>query len=163
MCTTWYVINGKYYLVDVLKGRFNYPTLKERAKAHARMHKPTKILIEDTGVGTALVQELTNAGLPAIAIKAEQNKQTRMSIQSAKFESGLVFFPHSAPWLDELEAELFAFPGCDHDDQIDSISQALGHEINQSVGWTAESLDNFNRFVGGLAFNYLRSSTRRPR
>jgi hypothetical protein len=33
-----------------------------------------------------------------------------------------------APWLAELEAELFAFPHGPHDDQVDSISQALGHE-----------------------------------
>ena len=32
-------------------------------------------------------------------------------------------------WLAELEAELFAFPHGRHDDQVDSISQALGHEI----------------------------------
>jgi predicted phage terminase large subunit-like protein len=36
-----------------------------------------------------------------------------------------VFFPERAPWLPELEAELFAFPGSKHDDQVDSISQAL--------------------------------------
>ena len=48
-----------------------------------------------------------------------------MSAESAKFEAGLVYFPEHAPWLPELEAELFAFPGSRHDDQVDSISQAL--------------------------------------
>jgi hypothetical protein len=33
--------------------------------------------------------------------------------------------PETADWLPDLEAELFAFPGGRHDDQCDSISQAL--------------------------------------
>jgi len=48
-----------------------------------------------------------------------------MAVASAKFEAGQVFFPERAPWLADLEAELFAFPGSRHDDQCDSISQAL--------------------------------------
>jgi hypothetical protein len=48
-----------------------------------------------------------------------------MSFASAKFESGLVLLPERASWLADLEAELFAFPGSKHDDQCDSISQAL--------------------------------------
>jgi hypothetical protein len=31
-------------------------------------------------------------------------------------------------WLPGLEAELLLFPGSRHDDQIDSISQALNHD-----------------------------------
>jgi phage terminase large subunit-like protein len=34
-----------------------------------------------------------------------------------------------APWLSVLEAELLAFPQVKHDDQADSISQALAYEI----------------------------------
>jgi hypothetical protein len=65
-------------------GEEAYPTLKARAIAHAQMHSPTKILIEDAGVGTALVPELQNHGFTAIAVQVEQNKQTRMSVQSGK-------------------------------------------------------------------------------
>ncbi|MFZ1894591.1 MAG: phage terminase large subunit, partial [Rhodoplanes sp.] len=68
----------------------------------------------------------------------EQNKVTRMSIESAKFEAGLVLFPRQAPWLQDLEDELFSFPhGC-HDDQVDSISQALrdqGSSFDTSYSW----------------------------
>ena len=67
-----------------------------------------KILIEDTGVGTALVAELKDAGLYAIAVEPERDKVTRMSIQSGKFESGQILLPNKAPWLADLESELFA-------------------------------------------------------
>ena len=54
-----------------------------------------------------------------------------MAIASAKFEAGNVLLPESAPWLAGLEAELFAFPGARHDDQCDSISQAINDERAQ--------------------------------
>jgi phage terminase large subunit-like protein len=33
--------------------------------------------------------------------------------------------PHDAAWLGELMLELLGFPGVRHDDQVDSVSQAL--------------------------------------
>jgi hypothetical protein len=36
-----------------------------------------------------------------------------------------MYLPEQAPWLDELRAELLAFPKGLYDDQVDSISQAL--------------------------------------
>ena len=60
-----------------------------------------------------------------------------MSIQAEKFESGQVLFPNRAPWLAALETELFSFPGSRHDDQIDSISQALANKggYDSSLSW----------------------------
>ena len=55
-----------------------------------------------------------------------------MSAELAKFEAGLVYLPDRAPWLPEFEAELFAFPGSRHDDQIDSVSQALA-DANRGI------------------------------
>ena len=51
-----------------------------------------------------------------------------MAVASAKIEAGQVFLPKDEWWLPDLEAELFAFPGSRHDDQCNSISQALMHE-----------------------------------
>jgi predicted phage terminase large subunit-like protein len=101
-------------------------------------------------VGTALAAELQDAGLSAIAIKPELDKKTRMSIQSGKFESGQVLFPNQAPWLADLETELFAFPNGRHDDQVDSISQALAHRMSENE-WTDESLEGFRWFVRELS------------
>jgi predicted phage terminase large subunit-like protein len=126
-CSIWLMHEMRYYLMHVHRGRHDYPELKKRALALAEQYRPTKILIEDAGTGSALIQELRRLGRPAIGIKPTTDKVARMSAQSAKFEAGLVYFPERAPWLPELEAELFAFPGSRHDDQVDSISQALAH------------------------------------
>jgi phage terminase large subunit-like protein len=42
--------------------------------------------------------------------------------------------PERASWLPDLEAELFSFPGSRHDDQCDSISQAL---LDKNISWMA--------------------------
>jgi predicted phage terminase large subunit-like protein len=132
----------------VLRGRFLYPILKARVIAHAKLHNPGTILIEDAGTGTALVQDPEMAPYSVVPVKPEYDKKIRMSIQSAKFESGRVFFPNQAHWLADLELELFAFPRGRHDDQVDSISQALGYKL--ASGWTAESLDGYANFVNAL-------------
>ena len=133
----------------MLRGRFDYPTLRTKVTEHAKVHKASQILIEDAGIGTALIQELKTAQFSVIPVKPEHNKKIRMSIQSGKFESGQVFFPYEAPWLADFEAELFAFPNGRHDDQVDSISQALGHK-SRSL-WTDASLEGYGNFMNALA------------
>jgi predicted phage terminase large subunit-like protein len=153
--TTWHVVDNRdWYLVDVVRGRFDYPTLKQQAIAQAERHQPTVILIEDVGVGTALLQELGKLGLRAIGVKVEHNKQIRMSIQAATFQAGHVFFPEEAPWLGELERELFSFPDSIHNDQIDSISQALAHKL-YNVAWDEKGLEGFARLAEGLTNDYI--------
>jgi predicted phage terminase large subunit-like protein len=153
VCTTWLYHEQKYYLVDMVRGRFLYPTLEARAFSSARLHRPNTILIEDSDVGAALIPKLRNAEYSVIAIKPEHDKRTRMSIQSAKFEGGRVFFPKQAPWLADLEAELFAFPNAPHDDTVDSISQALAYEAT-----TFDAVKFFEGLAGlhsALAFEQL--------
>ena len=102
------------------------------------MHRPTQILIEDSGVGTALIAELRRGGLNVKAIKPERDKVSRMSVASARIEAGQVFFPSQAPWLACLEEELLSFPHGRHDDQVDSISQALnnpGYSYDTTLSW----------------------------
>ena len=150
VCTTWLLQDKKYYLMHVLRERLDYPSLRTKAMAHARAYNPSKILIEDAGVGTALAAELKNAGFPAISVKPEADKKTRMKIQSAKFEGGLVFLPTNAPWLADYEAELFAFPNARYNDQVDSTAQALACDHS---GYDFKVIaDGMERFVSLLAF-----------
>jgi len=149
VCTTWLIYQNKYYfLVDVLRGRFDFPTLRRKVYEQARLHKPSRILIEDAGFGTALIQELKTAEFSVMGVKPEYDKKTRMGIQAAKFENGQVIFPKEAAWLADLEAELFAFPKGRHDDQVDSISQALAYTA--PAGWTDESVKGLQRVVNSL-------------
>ena len=129
VCTTWVVTrNRRWYLVDVWRKRVDYPKLKEAAQSLAAGRKARRVLVEDAGAGTSLVQELSGKVTGIVAVRPDRDKNSRMAVVSAKFESGLVFFPERAPWLADFEAELFAFPGSKYDDQCDSVSQALTEE-----------------------------------
>src|SRR5208337_2755713 len=126
VCTTWFVTqNRRWYLLDVWRRRVDYPELKAAAQTLAARHKARRVLVEDAGAGTSLVQELRGEVAGIDAVNPDRDKISRMAVVSAKFESGLVFFPERAPWLADFKAELFAFPGSRHDDQCDSVSQAL--------------------------------------
>ena len=129
VCTTWILgRDGLSYLVDVWRRRVDYPTLKVKVQKLAERWKPRRVLVEDAGTGTSLVQELRGKVSGIIAVKPEGDKRNRMAVASAKFEAGEVLLPARAPWLPDLEAELFLFPGGRHDDQCDSISQALRYK-----------------------------------
>jgi predicted phage terminase large subunit-like protein len=126
VCTTWIVARKKrWYLIDVFRQRVDYPALKANVVRLAEKWDAKRVLVEDAGAGTSLVQELRGTVSGIIAVRPEGDKASRMAVASAKFEAGQVLLPEKAAWLPDLEAELFAFPGSRHDDQCDSISQAL--------------------------------------
>ncbi|MFG1301945.1 phage terminase large subunit [Xanthobacter sp. V3C-3] len=138
VCTTWQVEGNVFHLLHVYRGRHDYPELKQKALDLAAQHKPSKIVVEEAGTGIALITELRRqARTSIIAVRPDKDKIARMSIESAKFEAGQVFLPRWAPWLPDFEAELFAFPGSRHDDQIDSVSQALA---NGAGGYTLDNI-----------------------
>jgi predicted phage terminase large subunit-like protein len=136
VCTTWMIVDGRYYLIDLVRGRYDYPRLKATAVALAQKHKPHCVLIEDASTGTALAQELKSIhfGGAVRLVSIERDKIGRLYVHQAKFEAGLVLFPKGAPFLAELEAELLAFPQGKTDDQVDSISQALSFKLGYD--WT---------------------------
>ena len=125
VCTTWYRDGVDYYLVDVWRDRVNYPKLKAVVSELAQRWQAREIIIEEAGTAIALVQELARQVSGLRGVRSTLAKEARMSVASAKIEAGQVFLPERAPWLADLEAELFAFPGGRHDDQVDSISQAI--------------------------------------
>ncbi|TAL82618.1 MAG: hypothetical protein EPN75_02010 [Beijerinckiaceae bacterium] len=126
VCTTWMVTRSRqFFLIDVFRARLDYPALKAAAVMLAAKFSAHRVLIEDAGTGISLAQELKRMICGAIAVRPDRDKISRMAVASAKFEAGQVLLPRRAPWLAEFEAELFAFPGARHDDQCDSVSQAL--------------------------------------
>jgi predicted phage terminase large subunit-like protein len=141
VCTTWMLVGNCYYLIDLTRGRYEYPRLKEIAIALAQKHKPNYVLIEDASTGTALAQELKSAhfGGTVRLVPIERDKIGRVYVNQAKFEAGLVLFPKGAPFMPELEAELLAFPQGKTDDQVDSISQALSHKrgYDSTMSWVS--------------------------
>ncbi len=142
VCTTWLVRKKDYYLLHVLRDRFEHPALKRKIISMARDHGANRVLIESAGIGKPLIQALREDSTPGvpkpIAIKPDGDKLVRMEAQTAKIEAGQVFLPKDAPWLGDFLDELLAFPKGRHDDQVDSVSQFLtwvGNRRNRPVGF----------------------------
>jgi predicted phage terminase large subunit-like protein len=128
-CSTWRICGRQYYLLDIWRGRVEFPQLRRQVIALARKYRPDSILIEQAGVGLALIQELRINPVPEvptpIGIKPVGDKVMRMMAQSPRFEAGQVHLPKQAPWLGELLNETLGFPNTRYCDQVDSISQCL--------------------------------------
>jgi predicted phage terminase large subunit-like protein len=150
VCVTLLVDDqGKYYLLEVLRGRLLYPDLKAQALSQAKKHRPDTILIEEAGLGRTLIKDLEATGLPAIGVFPEGDKVTRVSVQLEKFANRQVFFPKGASWLVDLENELFAFPNGRYDDQVDALIQALAYERPTPL-WNDAALKGLENFTLGL-------------
>jgi predicted phage terminase large subunit-like protein len=123
------MIKRNYYLLDVWRGRLEFPHLKRKLIELARDHSANRILIEQAGPGLHLIQEFRNDTVPGVAlpvgIKPEGDKRSRMEAQCARFETRQVYLPSEALWLSTFLHELLGFPNTRHDDQIDSVSQFL--------------------------------------
>ncbi len=126
VCTTWLIQRKDFYLIDVVRERYEFPRLRKMVVELAQKHDANAVLIEEAGSGIPLVQELRREGeIRPIGITPEGDKTTRMSAQSAKIEAGYVYLPESASWLQDFQAEVLQFPHGKFDDQIDSMSQFL--------------------------------------
>jgi predicted phage terminase large subunit-like protein len=130
VCTTWGVIRRKYYLLDVVRKKLNYPDLKRLILEHAKRFNATNIIIEDKASGTQLIQDLQSEavfGVSAYKPPPGSDKTMRLYAQTAMFENGFVLLRRNAPWLADYTKELTSFPGSRHDDQVDSTTQFLDY------------------------------------
>ncbi|MCK1473592.1 phage terminase large subunit [Bradyrhizobium sp. 197] len=152
VCTTWLMIKNDYYLLDVYRGRHQYPDLRRAVAALVTTYKADAVLVEHAGPGIAMLQDLQRDlpdGMPRpIGIKPEGSKADRMAAQSFRIEAGQVHLPANAGWLDDYLLELLAFPYGKHDDQVDSTSQFLNWAatramFNDDVGLVSVSIDPF--------------------
>jgi predicted phage terminase large subunit-like protein len=124
-----------YYVLDVWRGRVEFPELKRQAEMLTLKWNPDTVLIEDKASGQSLIQELQNSGrLPIRAIKVDADKVTRATACTPLVEAGKVLLPAAAPWLADFVEEISAFPAAPHDDQVDAFSQALNYVRESGTG-----------------------------
>lgn len=83
-------------------------------------------LIEDKANGSAVINTLKSeiAGIVAWNPGTSSKSARAMAIQP-QVESGNVYLPEAADWLDAYVGEFESFPRAAHDDQVDMTSQAL--------------------------------------
>lgn len=124
--------DGNAYLIDILRGKWESPDLIKMAKIFWYKHVPNfnirSMNVEDKVSGTTLIQTLSTSTEPVIPIKAVQrniDKITRANDVAPFIESGRVYLPERADWLNDFIVEHAQFPNGAHDDQVDTTSDGL--------------------------------------
>jgi predicted phage terminase large subunit-like protein len=151
-CVELLVQENKYFIAHALVGQWEYSDLRQLLLSRAAEQKPNVILIEDAGLGTALISDLKQNGLPIVAVKPEGDKVTRLLHQISKFANAQVILLRSAPGRADLETELFSFPGGRHNDLVDALTQGLGHKHVPYL-WTPKAVENYENMLWGFALN----------
>ena len=113
-----------FYVLEVVRGRFLFDALKQKVMEVKRRYTPSTLLIEDSPISRGLIQNLRDKSINVTVYKPDTDKRARVIAQSDLFAGGSVRFPRRAAWLEDLTAELLAFPGR-HDDQVDALTQGL--------------------------------------
>lgn len=136
--------DGRVYLIDMIRGKWESKELKRRAVAFWRKCKMRKdcgavvsLKVEDKSSGTNLIQEIqAEAACPIIAIQRDKDKYTRLLDVQGYIESGYVYLPEEAEFVNDFLTEMESItPEFNtHDDQLDpmmdAISDMKGGELN---------------------------------
>ena len=132
-CTTWGVWyneeegnSPQIILLDAFKDRMPFPELKQIAFKHWKEWDPDAFIVEKKAAGAPLIQELRNMGIPVQEFTPSRgnDKMVRVNAVADLFHSGKVWAPDTR-WAREVIEEVAAFPVGEHDDFVDTTTQAL--------------------------------------
>ena len=131
--TTWGVFHlnqdsgPQLILLDAVKDRFEFPELRRVAYEQYKYWNPETVLIEAKASGLPLTYELRKMGIPVINYTPSRgnDKHTRVNSVAPLFESGQIWAPVDKEFAQEVIEECAAFPYGDHDDLVDSMTQAV--------------------------------------
>jgi len=134
-CTTWGVFykdddtgtaQANIILLNAFKKRMEFPELKEIAHQEYVEWQPDSLIIEAKAAGAPLVFELRARGIPVQEFTPSRgnDKIARLNAVADIFASGRVWVPNTN-WAEELVEEVASFPSGEHDDLVDSMTQAL--------------------------------------
>jgi predicted phage terminase large subunit-like protein len=149
-----YGIDGRMYLVDLLRGKWEAPELQKRALAFWSQGKGRdvdkygslrKMVVEDKSSGTGLIQTLKVPpyNIPIEGIERDKDRFTRVNDALPYIEVGAVCIPEESSFTNGFVQECEAFTADDShdfDDQVDPLVDAVmdmlssGNKIKQ---WTA--------------------------
>ena len=134
-CTTWGVFyqdddrgvnRANIILLNAFKKRMEFPELKQRAFEEFKEWEVDSLIVEAKAAGSPLIFELRAMGIPVQEFTPSKgnDKIARLNAVADMFASGHVWVPNTH-WAEELIEEVASFPSGEHDDLVDSMTQAL--------------------------------------
>jgi predicted phage terminase large subunit-like protein len=130
--TTWGIFypdedsGANLILLDAIKGRYEFPELRRLALEQYKYWNPETVIVEAKASGLPLTHELRQMDIPVINFTPSKgnDKHVRVNTCAPLFESGMIWAPDEK-FAQEVIEECAAFPFGDHDDLVDSTTQAV--------------------------------------
>lgn len=146
--------DGRIYLLDLIRGRWEAPELQRRAvsfwaKAKGRdvetFGQLREMQVEDKSSGTGLIQTIRMPPycIPIKGIERNKDKLTRVMDALPYIEVGAVCVPEDAPFTSDFVTECEAFAADmshDHDDSVDPLCDCVADLLqsgNKMKQWEA--------------------------
>ena len=150
--------DGKIYLIDLLRGKYEAPELERRCNEIWNKHKAPigdfhasnpatkksalekwgqlrEMLVEDKSSGTGLIQKIkSSGGIPIKGIERVKDKLTRVMDILGYIEAGMVCIPEDAAFTSDFITECEAFTADDShafDDQVDPLVDAINDMLGK--------------------------------
>jgi len=152
-CTVWAVFTHKgernVMLIDAWDEHLSYPDLRARAikdwsteyggggktkdNPYARPRRPDRVLVEAKASGQSLLQDLRLAKVPAVGYNpGNADKVSRAHQAAPTLELELIWIPesaknrgHTVSWAAGFLKQVGKFPVAEHDDYVDTFTQAV--------------------------------------
>jgi len=150
-CTVWAIFTHEglhnAMLIDAWDEHLSYPDLRAKAikdwgteyggmskeSPHSRARRPDRILVEAKASGQSLLQDLRLAKVPAVGYNPDRADKISRAHQAAPtLELGLLWIPESkknrgqpVSWAAAFLKQLAKFPVAEHDDYVDTFTQAI--------------------------------------
>lgn len=124
----WGRVGANKYLLHYFKERVDIVGTMNSISLISEMWPRTMLkLVEDKANGPAVMQLLRNKIPGLVGVEPEGGKLARAHAVVPQIESGNVFVPHPLlyQWVDSFVTNCAGFPNVAHDDDVDSMTQAL--------------------------------------
>ena len=125
--------NGGMYIIDLIRGKWEAPDLERKLEdiwnKYRASHRVQAVYIEDKASGTGLIQSIhRKKNIPIKGVQVDADKYTRVLGIQGFIESGYVYLPDNADWVEDFLSECEKFTATDshkHDDQVDTLVHAI--------------------------------------
>lgn len=133
--------DNRLHIIDFIVGRWDYPTLKEKAinlwnkwQLDKRSTSASALYVEEKASGIQILQEFKKYGIPLMPLKANKDKYTRVQEVLEYIASGMVYLPHNEAYgfNPEILNEVESFTR-DNSHLHDDITDTLVHLINATI------------------------------
>lgn len=137
----WGKREADMYLIDSVNERMDFPTTVQTIKdLKAKYPRVSRIFIEDKANGSAIIATLRKRIPGIIAVQPEGGKIARVNAVSGAIEAGNVYLPSEKQFTFDFVDQCSKFPSGEHDDMVDSMSQALNRFLYNSASIPKEEI-----------------------